>query len=171
MHLELLSGRTKNTEVKKSVNEIRSLVDDTMIGFRGIITDLIPDGINSNDISSSLRLLIGKYSNLKVPVVSFYCNENISLKSKKDELHVYRIVQEFVHNSIKHASATSIQVFMEELHGKVELRLCDDGLGFDVESQKHTGGILNMQVRLDEIRSNYSFCSFPYKGVTLTISI
>ena len=67
-----------------------------------------------------------------------------------EELHVFRIVQELMNNSIKHSGATviSLRVNCEENH--VSLQYRDDGKGFDMEAMRKARG---MGMRRNENRA------------------
>ena len=55
--------------------------------------------------------------------------------------HVYRILQEAIHNIIKHASATNVTLELERDIRSIRLRVVDDGIGFKVAVATRKGGL------------------------------
>lgn len=89
-------------------------------------------------------------------------------------LHVVRIVQEAVTNAIKHAAANNISLSSSEQNGKWELRVTDDGKGFDYEAMKraeHGNGLLNMNQRAAESGIEFKVSSTPGSGTTITMLV
>jgi PAS domain S-box-containing protein len=79
---------------------------------------------------------------------------------------LYRIALEALNNSLKHAQAKNVTVFIR--HTRKEILLCvrDDGLGFQVESQAHRGGMgmLSMNERVERLDGRLEIRSAPGGG-------
>jgi signal transduction histidine kinase len=68
-----------------------------------------------------------------IDVETVLCDEpEASLEMKED---VYRIVQEALHNTVKHARATSVKISLECDAGWITLEVSDDGIGFDMRGE------------------------------------
>ena len=67
---------------------------------------------------------------------------------------IYRVVQELVNNTIKHAGATSAIVQAEQREGNITLTIEDDGKGFDTVILQHSKGIgwSNIQSRVEFLK-------------------
>ena len=93
------------------------------------------------------------------------------------EMAVFRIVQEAVNNSIKHARASLIEVILEYARQQISVSVRDDGVGFDtaavqekLKSGKHFG-LLNMQSRAKVLGGTLQFQSEPGRGARLRVTI
>lgn len=85
-------------------------------------------------------------------------------------LNVYRIVQEFIQNTIKYAHASQIEVhFTPQASGFVVL-LKDNGSGFDVYQADLGNGIGNMQRRCEDLGGKFSISS-DQKGTIVSCEI
>lgn len=80
--------------------------------------------------------------------------ENLPAGSSPELAHtLYRVAQEALANVSRHARANSVDVTLGTIGNSVELRIADDGVGFDgsPSSDCRGRGISNMQVRLAEV--------------------
>lgn len=96
---------------------------------------------------------------------------------QQQELILFRIVQEILHNIIKHAKATLVDVYVQFEPELFTLTVTDDGIGFDaskLEAADYTGfglGIRNMHNRAKMINTNFILNSIIEKGVTIILSL
>lgn len=88
------------------------------------------------------------------------------------ELHIYRIIQELVSNTLKHAQAAVVDIELRK-SGNQNLTITyqDDGKGFE-SSSIHAGmGLKNIESRLKKINGNWTIDSSPMRGVKVIIQI
>lgn len=87
----------------------------------------------------------------------------------EDEL--FKIAQEALNNSLKHARATTVKVAIKEEQGKITLSVEDDGIGFDT-SKKYGGmGLGNMVQRADAVAAAFTLYSASDRGTQVTITV
>lgn len=94
--------------------------------------------------------------------------------SPETALHLFRIGQEAVHNVLKHAQASQLQVrFYNRPACTFGLEICDNGQGFDALATPPDGhhGLLNMQARASECGAICRLKSTPGQGCQLTIEL
>jgi two-component system, NarL family, sensor kinase len=86
---------------------------------------------------------------------------------------IYRIVQELINNSIKHADATQAIVQLHKEDNKMLLTVEDDGKGFDTSLlDKPTGiGWNNIKNRLDYLNAKLDLQSIPGRGTSVNVEI
>ncbi len=88
---------------------------------------------------------------------------------------LYRIVQELVNNSIKHAAAANVlvQVHLAWPEQLMTITVEDDGKGFDIALLKQSPGIgwNNIQNRVDFLKGKLDVNSAPGKGTSVLIEI
>jgi two-component system NarL family sensor kinase len=85
-------------------------------------------------------------------------------------LHLYRILQEAINNTIKHAQATQLEIEILETDLELFIRVKDNGKGFSSSNLKPGIGIKNMQKRVQALQGNYKISNAP-TGTTVDISI
>lgn len=86
-------------------------------------------------------------------------------------LAFFRIVQEGIHNAIKHSRATSILVRIIGRNRDLSLEISDNGVGFDVEAERsRTGlGLISMRERACLIGGQCRFFSSPGRGTRIVV--
>ncbi|WP_027138379.1 tetratricopeptide repeat-containing sensor histidine kinase [Gaetbulibacter saemankumensis] len=89
--------------------------------------------------------------------------------NNKMKIHIYRIIQETLHNIYKHANATRVDISFKLKNNVICLAISDDGTGFDVNKAKSGIGIKNMNSRIKDINGTLSIVSSKNEGTTLTI--
>ncbi|PKQ43761.1 two-component sensor histidine kinase [Confluentibacter flavum] len=91
--------------------------------------------------------------------------------SNKNKIHIYRIVQESLHNIYKHANAKKIKISFKLKNDVICLLIEDDGSGFDVHKAKAGIGLKNINSRIKEINGTLDVISEKQKGTTIKINI
>ncbi|TNE53045.1 MAG: hypothetical protein EP338_13470 [Bacteroidetes bacterium] len=76
-------------------------------------------------------------------------------------LNIFRIVQEFIQNTIKYAGASEIKLSFRSIGDSLELRLSDNGKGFDLKEISFGNGIHNMKKRCEDIQGHFEIESGP----------
>ena len=89
--------------------------------------------------------------------------------SNKNKIHIYRIIQESLHNIHKHANATQVNISFKLKNNVICLAMIDNGSGFDVNKAKSGIGLKNMKSRIDEINGSINITSEKDVGTTVTI--
>jgi two-component system NarL family sensor kinase len=147
--------------VGKAINDLRNV-------SRGMHGDKIAELGLQEAISNELKILqnSGQY-NTSLHVAG----HPFKLKTQ-EEMVLFRMVQEALHNSIKHAKAKNICVTLTNNENKYILMIADDGIGFDKETLQSTQtgiGLKNMQNRAALINGIFSINSAPVNGTIIEI--
>ena len=91
------------------------------------------------------------------------------------ETSLYRIVKELINNTIKHANASAIRLYLLKKANEIHLAFKDDGAGFDlkvIEDKMSTGmGLSNIISRIRSLNGNYSLDSDTNKGFEFKLDI
>lgn len=88
-------------------------------------------------------------------------------------LNVYRIIQELINNTLKHAGATRINIDLNQIKDQLTLIFEDDGIGFTHEEimEKKGMGLRNLESRVERMDGQLILDSKKYKGTTTIIEI
>ena len=101
----------------------------------------------------------------------FEVKNEVQLTSKQ-AVNIYRVLQEIVNNSIKHANATTISVAINQTGNQLKIQISDNGTGFDYEAQKKKSfGLTNIQNRIQEINGDLKVQSASELGTQYSINI
>ncbi len=168
--LEILESNTP--EYKTCINEINRMFNDTINSVREITFDLMPFILENNSISSAIEQLCKQLNSIHTIRINYISNvKKITLRDKKDEAIVYRIVQEFINNSLKHSKATVINVEVVKNKNEISINLQDNGIGFDLKKVTRNNGLRNIKQRLEILNAEYQFTSLQNSLTQLTFSI
>lgn len=98
--------------------------------------------------------------------------EDVTGMSSGIEDHLFRILQEALSNTLRHARAQQIEVKLFTLQGQVRLRITDDGVGFDTDGEKMTSyGLASIRERVAEVGGSLEIYSAVGKGTQLEVRI
>jgi two-component system sensor histidine kinase UhpB len=89
-------------------------------------------------------------------------------------VHLYRAVQEGLHNIARHAAATRVVIRLARTASELSLTICDDGVGFSVAAaaaRRRTGGfgLVSLHERAEAMRGRFEVASIPGRGTTLSL--
>ena len=164
----------KSMKYKKSIANIHSMLDESVNLVREITNDLTPNSFARTDLISSIKDLTYRL-NLTggIKISTIVPKQEVRLRDKNDELIIYRIIQEFLNNSVKHSRAENLIIKISRAGNanSFNFSLRDDGLGFDMEKVDNKNGILNIIHRLKSLDAEYSYESAENKGTTLIFDV
>ena len=109
----------------------------------------------------------------KLEIIKIYLDDvgfNAILK-KTQQYALYRICQELINNTIKHAEAKNIYISIVSRNDKVILLYEDDGKGFDYFGAKRGYGLSNIEAHIHEINEEINIDTEAGKGLAATITI
>jgi signal transduction histidine kinase len=86
------------------------------------------------------------------------------------EIALYRIIQELISNTLKHANATQITVQIKRTKELVKLTVSDNGIGFEPKAITKGMGHDNLAIRVKQLDGEYSLNSQPNEGTTFICS-
>ena len=113
---------------------------------------------------------IGKSSGISC---SFIYNPDVDWDSLQGDvkINIYRIVQESMQNSVKHAQCKNMAIDFGIYDNVLRLSISDDGVGFDVGKGKRGIGLRNVASRVKKIKGVLKIESKKGEGTTLTVDI
>ncbi|APY10585.1 hypothetical protein BWZ22_04740 [Seonamhaeicola sp. S2-3] len=91
--------------------------------------------------------------------------------SNKKKIHIYRIIQETLHNIYKHARASKVNISFKLKNNVICLTIEDNGQGFDINKVKSGIGLKNINSRISEINGNLNISSKIDIGTTVIIEV
>ena len=163
---EQLQGRIDNTlsQVSKAINDLRDLSKS-----------FNTDNITAIGLVKSIEYELEMISKTDFLKSSFEKTGVIKKLESQKELILFRIVQEALHNIIKHAGAKTVKVLVAYTDKELDLQVTDDGHGFDLsplDQEGETGfglGLRNMQNRAKLIGAAFSISSNKDAGTLVKI--
>jgi len=137
--------------------------------MRALLAELRPSTLTDSSLSDLLRQLGNAFSGrTNIPVVVTVTGE--FFLPAEAQVAFYRVCQEALFNVAKHAKASQVEIDLKQDGAVIELRIRDDGQGFDPE-QILSGhyGLSMMRERAEAAGALLSVTSQPGHGTELTI--
>ncbi len=155
----------------KIINEAVEMIDKSCKQVRAISHNLIPPSLESFNVVEATETFCQNMNEIHSPKINFQHIGETPKINKKDEINIFRIIQELVTNSIKHAAASEIDVQLSCREKQVQITVEDNGKGFDKNTVKNDGiGLGNIQSRIDYLKATMDLLSND-KGTSYTIEI
>lgn len=82
-----------------------------------------------------------------------------------------RVAQEGLTNAIKHSGAANFRLLLSFAERRIELKLMDDGRGFDPEGDHDGFGLIGMRERVEKIGGTFSIHSRPGRGTEIVVTL
>jgi len=166
-----ISGSTVDPEVKAQLREVRSQLTNRTNELRAEIFFLRNAG--SQNLGQLLQSLVGRLE--KQYEIKIATTIPLGLTLDEDlSYQVYRIIQEVLTNSIKHADSTKIQLQLKTASNKLELLIIDQVVTNEydkAEKDPNTFGLVGIQERSDQINAICEWIHIPDTGLRFTLSV
>ena len=169
MQLSVLGTQVKD-EVKESITETTNIVRESLKEVRSLSKSLNNEVVLNIGFEKSITNELNRLKRLKFTSAELLVKgDTVALKNKKHEIIIFRILQEFLSNSVKYSEAKNLKVMLDYNSQNLLIEASDDGKGFDVETVEKGSGLLNMKSRAELINANFSLTSQLGEGVVLKI--
>ncbi len=148
------------------------MLDYAISETRSISQNLLPKSIQDYGLELALKALINDLKSTHDINLHLYQSYPVEKLPQSMQVNIYRIIQESLHNAIRHADASEVNVQIilsgEELICTIE----DDGKGFDPSLDEGTGlGIQSMKTRVAAMAGNFDIDSKINSGTLITVMI
>lgn len=172
INLQLENLKYDSPELQKALAPVSDSLNSLSQSIRSISHSLNNQLVVQQDLLKGIASEVERLKNRTGSAVDF----SLQSKAKREfttneKIIIYRIFQECINNSFKHAKATHITVDIK-VAPKFEMKIKDNGVGFD--AMKKTGksslGILTMNNRANEIGYQLVIDAAPGQGTTIILS-
>jgi signal transduction histidine kinase len=151
-----------NKLLKDASKEVRQISHNMMpgvlskFGLQEAIEDLFEDVEEAGDMQTDLDIALG--------------DERLA---ENTEIMIYRIVQEMLNNTLKHAQASAVSMSLTKQNDKLIIEYKDNGVGFDETKlpKNKNLGLLGIRTRAEYLGGSVEMKSEPGKGVYYRITI
>jgi signal transduction histidine kinase len=164
--LNINSIETNTDDDKVIIQKASNHIDDAIKNMRSISYNLLPVTLERKGLFEALREFIEYSSSRSKLPIQLFIKHQVEIPKEK-EIHIFRILQEIIHNSIKHAQAKNLYIGFGYEEERIVIFAKDDGIGFDVAKIKETSGGLGLksiESRADILNCLMLIESSPGKG-------
>jgi len=152
------------------INEAVTMIDNSCEQVRTISHNLVPPSLRDFDLLEAVENYCNDMNAIHKPEITFQHLGDAIVLEKKQEANVFRIIQELVTNSIKHAEAKEVLVQLSNVENNLQLTVEDNGKGFDIANVQSDGiGMQNIRSRVAYLNGALDIKS-DAKGTSFTIN-
>lgn len=156
----------KITKLEGVDTEIGDILEQTRL----LSHQLHPTALEKIGLERALHAIIEKTQS----ATDMVCNFDFRAEKAIDleiSSQIYRIVQECISNTIKHAHASALKVSVEQKNGELVVQYRDNGIGISDSQNKLGLGLLTIRERTVIIGGKLELKTGTNKGISLTITI
>ncbi|WP_017380752.1 sensor histidine kinase [Paenisporosarcina sp. TG-14] len=172
----LLSSITEQHEssgevVSKPLAQAEKIVQQAQLEMRALLLHLRPAALHNKSLTQGLEELLFELQQ-KVHFTIRFRLEDVSL-SKGAEDHLFRIAQETLSNTLRHANASEVDILLVERDGLAIFRVQDNGVGFIKDDDGNAGsyGLHHIQERAIEMGGTSKIVSVPSQGTIVEVKV
>ncbi|HEX6125780.1 MAG TPA: PAS domain-containing sensor histidine kinase [Pyrinomonadaceae bacterium] len=165
-------------ELKKTIEHLQQLGAKVDAEVNFLVWELRPTVLDDLGLIAAIENYAREWSRHYGISAEFHAARLIKERlDQKIETHLYRILQEALNNTYKHARAQSVNIVLENRGREIVLVVEDDGVGFDADAVKPAAepprglGLIGMRERAAIIGGTIEIESSPGKGTTVFVRV
>lgn len=168
---QLVQHTPETSDVKSIKANMFGLINDTISDVRTLLRKLDPRTLDQQGYIAAVEELFGRINTTEAIQMNLTVMQAPPLLGKETSLMLYRITQELVNNSLKHANASTIHLTLNAQDGTMTLDYTDNGQGFDYERVGRGLGIGNIESRVAMLDGKIVWQTGPGRGTRASIDI
>ncbi len=163
----------KNPEIANGINEIVMLIDEAITQTKGLARGLYPVKLEAYGFITAIDELARNIEKLFGIRCRFEYKEPILINDNIMATHLYRIIQESVHNAIKHGQTKNILISLDKHDGLVTLKIKNNGKpfqkaakdsqGMGISIMKYRASIIGASLRINRGKSDGTIVTCAFK--------
>jgi len=155
------------------LHKTQDILMEAMADVRTLSHQIMPNMLIKNSLSDALRDLISKTNSPKLQI-------DLKMEGLKNDLNqniqvvMYRVIQECINNTIKHAKANRVEISLIQSNTMIEAIFKDDGVGFNplkISSKNDGLGLDNIKSRIDMLKGDLKIKSAEGQGTSIVMKI
>jgi signal transduction histidine kinase len=169
VNLNIMAMDGKGSE---QLHDIKEMVNSAISELRNLTMSYYADRVVEAGLVTALKNQLLQLEKTGVFATTFEYDKTNIVIGKNKAIFLYRMIQEGLHNIVKHARADKVTMRIFEKNNEVYIELSDNGKGFDVNEPGFTPGIglSSMQQRAAMIDANLTILSERGSGTTLQLA-
>ena len=158
-------------DLHNQIQAVEAMLTDAQNDMRVLLLHLRPTELENKTLQEGLQMILKELtdkSNIRVVY-----KDMVKKVPKRIENNLFRITQEFISNTLKHAKASQIEVYLYQNSQEIQLKMLDNGVGYDLNAStdEMSYGLKNIQERVDEMAGTVQFLSAKGKGTSIDVRV
>ncbi len=157
-------------KMQTQLQSVAAILETAQKDLRVLLLHLRPVELEEKSLVEGIQILLKELedkSDLKVSL-----KHNVSKLPKKIEEHIFRILQELISNTLRHAQASCLDVYLYQTEVELQLKVVDNGIGFQLGSLDDLSyGLRNIKERVEDMAGTVQLLTAPKQGLAVDIRI
>ena len=157
-------------KMQTQLQSVAAILETAQKDLRVLLLHLRPVELEEKSLVEGIQILLKELedkSDLKVSL-----KQNVSKLPKKIEEHIFRILQELISNTLRHAQASCLDVYLYQTDVELQLKVVDNGIGFQLGSLDDLSyGLRNIKERVEDMAGTIQLLTAPKQGLAVDIRI
>ena len=157
-------------KMQTQLQSVAAILETAQKDMRVLLLHLRPVELEEKSLVEGIQILLKELedkSDLKVSL-----KQNVSKLPKKIEEHIFRILQELISNTLRHAQASCLDVYLYQTDVELQLKVVDNGIGFLLGSLDDLSyGLRNIKERVEDMAGTVQLLTAPKQGLAVDIRI
>ena len=157
-------------KMQTQLQSVAAILETAQKDLRVLLLHLRPVELEDKSLVEGIQILLKELedkSDLKVSL-----KQNVTKLPKKIEEHIFRIIQELISNTLRHAQASCLDVYLYQIDVELQLKVVDNGIGFQLGSFDDLSyGLRNIKERVEDMAGTVQLLTAPKQGLAVDIRI
>jgi len=164
------ASRLDKEKMQTQLQSVTAILETAQRDLRILLLHLRPIELEQKSLVEGIQLLLKELEEKSELKVSF--KYQVDELPKKIEEHVFRIVQELISNTLRHAQASCLDVYLYQMETELQLKVVDNGRGFQTDDVDELSyGLRNIKERVEDMAGSIQLLTAPKQGLAVDIRI
>ncbi|WP_162288585.1 tetratricopeptide repeat-containing sensor histidine kinase [Tenacibaculum jejuense] len=169
MHLQA-TQKQYGDDIPEELEKTQQIITEASEKIRDLSHNLVSSILLKFGLEYATKDVAKKFSNSEIKISTAILN--VYRYSQEFEIKVFNIIQELINNILKHSKAKNAYIMLEEEDDMINLIVKDDGVGFEMRSDKDSGiGLNQIRARINMMNGNFIIESSKGNGTKVIASI
>lgn len=157
-------------QLKGQIKGVADILETAQKDLRVLLLHLRPTELEGRSLVEGFQVLVNELRDKSSMDVQF--EHDVQVLPKQIEEHIFRIAQEIISNSLRHAQASRLDIFLIQREHELQLKMADNGIGFEAkEADEMSYGLKNIKDRVSDMAGSMKLLTAPKKGVAIDIRV
>lgn len=141
-YISVLQKKEKDSNSQIILDEVTKALNNTLKDIQEISFNLMPPLLENSGLIPALKNYFEKVEKWSNVSISTEIDHRYAIVSSSESYEIYRVVQELIHNMIKHGNVTHIHFYVRKSNDTIIFGITDDGAYFDFyKNMEHCSGM------------------------------
>ena len=157
-------------KMQTQLQSVAAILETAQKDLRVLLLHLRPVELEDKSLVEGIQILLKELEDKSELKVSL--KQNVTKLPKKIEEHIFRIIQELISNTLRHAQASCLDVYLYQTDVELQLKVVDNGIGFQLGSLDDLSyGLRNIKERVEDMAGTVQLLTAPKQGLAVDIRI